>query len=50
MFLNEVALGKVHYITQDDCSLCKPPVGYDSVQACGKTEPGKFKDLQFNNW
>lgn len=41
MFLNEVALGKEHHITQDDCSLRKPPDGYDSVVARGVTEPGK---------
>uniref|UniRef100_A0A8C6X2K4 Poly [ADP-ribose] polymerase n=1 Tax=Naja naja TaxID=35670 RepID=A0A8C6X2K4_NAJNA len=46
MFLNEVALGKVHYITQDDCSLCQPPVGYDSVQACGRTEPDPACDKE----
>ncbi|XP_058024705.1 protein mono-ADP-ribosyltransferase PARP3-like isoform X3 [Ahaetulla prasina] len=46
MFLNEVALGKVYTITQDDCSLCKPPVGYDSVQACGRTEPDPACDKE----
>ncbi|ETE70760.1 Poly [ADP-ribose] polymerase 3, partial [Ophiophagus hannah] len=46
MFLNEVALGKVHYITQDDSSLCQPPVGYDSVQACGHTEPDPACDKE----
>ncbi|XP_026580993.1 poly [ADP-ribose] polymerase 3 isoform X2 [Pseudonaja textilis] len=46
MFLNEVALGKVHYITQDDSSLCQPPVGYDSVKACGQTEPDPACDKE----
>ncbi|XP_015273217.1 PREDICTED: poly [ADP-ribose] polymerase 3 [Gekko japonicus] len=39
MFLNEVALGKEYRITRDDPSLRKPPDGYDSVVACGTTEP-----------
>ncbi|XP_070793173.1 protein mono-ADP-ribosyltransferase PARP3 isoform X2 [Pituophis catenifer annectens] len=46
MFLNEVALGKVYNITQDDYSLCKPPVGYDSVKACGHTEPDPACDKE----
>lgn len=41
MFLNEVALGKEYRITQDDPSLTKPPDGFDSVLACGATEPGE---------
>lgn len=40
MFLNEVALGKECRITCDDGSLTKAPDGYNSVLACGRTEPG----------
>lgn len=40
MFLNEVALGKEYTIITDDCSLRKPPAGYDSVVARGHQEPG----------
>ena len=40
MFLNEVALGKEHHITMDDCSLVQPPKGFDSIIAKGHTEPG----------
>lgn len=40
MFLSEVALGKEHTITVDDCSLRKPPAGCDSVVARGQVEPG----------
>lgn len=40
MFLSEVALGKEHTITRDDCSLRTPPAGYDSVVARGIVEPG----------
>lgn len=43
MFLNEVALGKEYRITRDDPSLRKPPNGYDSVVACGVTEPGEYE-------
>lgn len=43
MFLNEVALGKEHTITRDDCSLRKAPDGYDSVVARGTQEPGFSK-------
>ncbi|XP_039198565.1 protein mono-ADP-ribosyltransferase PARP3 [Crotalus tigris] len=46
MFLNEVALGKICYITQDNCSLCKAQAGYDSVQACGHTEPDPACDKE----
>ncbi|XP_032996540.1 protein mono-ADP-ribosyltransferase PARP3 [Lacerta agilis] len=46
MFLNEVALGKEHHITQDDYSLCKPPDGYDSVVARGVTEPDPAQDKE----
>ncbi|XP_067159685.1 protein mono-ADP-ribosyltransferase PARP3 isoform X2 [Apteryx mantelli] len=44
MFLNEVALGKPYCITQDDPTLCRPPAGYDSVLACGRTEPDPAQD------
>ncbi|XP_029455379.1 protein mono-ADP-ribosyltransferase PARP3 isoform X2 [Rhinatrema bivittatum] len=44
MFLNEVALGKEHHITVDDCSLLAAPAGYDSVVARGLTEPDPKKD------
>ncbi|XP_062977195.1 protein mono-ADP-ribosyltransferase PARP3 [Elgaria multicarinata webbii] len=44
MFLNEVALGKEHRIIQDAPSLCKPPDGFDSVIACGRTEPNPAND------
>lgn len=40
MFLAEVALGKEHGIERDDWSLTKPPGGYDSIVARGRTEPG----------
>ena len=40
MFLAEVALGKEHGIDRDDWSLTKPPTGYDSIVARGRTEPG----------
>ncbi|XP_030062519.1 protein mono-ADP-ribosyltransferase PARP3 [Microcaecilia unicolor] len=46
MFLNEVALGKEHHITTDDCSLCAAPEGYDSVVARGCTEPDPKKDKE----
>lgn len=42
MFLNEVALGKQYKITKDDSSLVEAPKDYDSVLACGRTEPGKY--------
>lgn len=41
MFLNEVALGEEHTITQDNCSLKKPPTGFHSVVARGQVEPGR---------
>ena len=41
MFLAEVALGKEHGIDRDDSRLTKPPGGYDSVVARGRTEPGE---------
>ncbi|KAM3914167.1 protein mono-ADP-ribosyltransferase PARP3 [Leptodactylus fuscus] len=46
MFLNEVALGKEHHITRDDCSLKSAPKGYDSVVARGLTEPDPSKDRE----
>ncbi|XP_061689209.1 protein mono-ADP-ribosyltransferase PARP3 isoform X2 [Syngnathoides biaculeatus] len=45
MFLSEVALGKEHTITKDDCSLKKAPAGYDSVVARGQVEPDPSKDI-----
>ncbi|NWT15899.1 PARP3 polymerase, partial [Vireo altiloquus] len=44
MFLAEVALGKPYRITRDDPTLCQPPAGYDSVLACGRTEPDPAQD------
>ncbi|NXP92555.1 PARP3 polymerase, partial [Passerina amoena] len=44
MFLSEVALGKPYRITRDDPTLCEPPAGYDSVLACGRTEPDPAQD------
>ena len=41
MFLAEVALGRERHIDRDDSSLTKPPDGYDSVVARGRTEPGE---------
>merc|ERR1712187_996075 len=46
MGLAEVALGRVHEIYRDDSSLRRPPSGYDSVVACGRTEPGADGDLR----
>lgn len=45
MFLNEVALGKEHTITQDDSSLRKAPKGFDCVIARGQVEPDPSKDI-----
>lgn len=45
MFINEVALGKVHDINADDWSLTKPPTGFDSILAQGWTEPDPKADL-----
>lgn len=42
MFLNEVALGKEHIITNDDWTLKSAPAGYDCIIAKGWTEPGKM--------
>ncbi|XP_054255056.1 protein mono-ADP-ribosyltransferase PARP3-like, partial [Indicator indicator] len=44
MFLAEVALGKSYCITRDDPTLRQPPPGYDSVLACGQTEPDPTQD------
>ncbi|XP_009904592.1 protein mono-ADP-ribosyltransferase PARP3 [Dryobates pubescens] len=44
MFLSEVALGKSYRITRDDPTLRQPPPGYDSVLACGQTEPDPAQD------
>ncbi|XP_035194131.1 protein mono-ADP-ribosyltransferase PARP3 [Oxyura jamaicensis] len=44
MFLTEVALGKPYRITCDDPTLSRPPAGYDSVLACGRTEPDPALD------
>ncbi|XP_056194209.1 protein mono-ADP-ribosyltransferase PARP3 isoform X2 [Falco biarmicus] len=46
MFLTEVALGKPYRITCDDPTLCQPPTGYDSVLACGQTEPDPAQDQE----
>ncbi|XP_014725047.1 PREDICTED: LOW QUALITY PROTEIN: poly [ADP-ribose] polymerase 3 [Sturnus vulgaris] len=46
MFLTEVALGKPYRITRDDPTLCQPPAGYDSVLACGRTEPDPAQDVE----
>jgi len=46
MFLNEVALGKEHSITQDDSSLTAPPKGFDSIVARGHTEPDPKEDIK----
>uniref|UniRef100_A0A8D0G559 Poly [ADP-ribose] polymerase n=1 Tax=Sphenodon punctatus TaxID=8508 RepID=A0A8D0G559_SPHPU len=46
MFLNEVALGREHRITQDNPSLRTPPAGYNSVVACGATEPDPAHDKE----
>ncbi|NXB03407.1 PARP3 polymerase, partial [Cnemophilus loriae] len=46
MFLTEVALGKPYRITCDDPTLCQPPAGYDSVLACGQTEPDPAQDVE----
>ncbi|XP_077384783.1 protein mono-ADP-ribosyltransferase PARP3 [Festucalex cinctus] len=45
MFLSEVALGREHTITRDNCSLKKAPAGFDSVVARGQVEPDPSKDV-----
>jgi len=47
MFLNEVALGKEHHITEDDSSLKAPPKGYNSIIAQGRTEPDPSENVKF---
>ena len=39
MFLCEAALGNIHNISVDDCSLKAAPDGHDSVLAVGETSP-----------
>ncbi|NXL95839.1 PARP3 polymerase, partial [Alectura lathami] len=46
MFLTEVALGKPYRITCDEPTLRQPPDGYDSVLACGRTEPDPAQDKE----
>ncbi|XP_048755792.1 protein mono-ADP-ribosyltransferase PARP3-like isoform X1 [Ostrea edulis] len=46
MFLNEVALGKEHIITNDDWTLKSAPAGYDCIIAKGWTEPDPKKDVK----
>ncbi|XP_061544406.1 protein mono-ADP-ribosyltransferase PARP3 isoform X2 [Phycodurus eques] len=45
MFLGEVALGKEYTITEDDSSLKKAPLGFNSVVARGHMEPDPSKDI-----
>jgi hypothetical protein len=45
VLLNEVAMGNINRIRQDDSSLVKPPKGYDSVLACGGTMPNAKDDF-----
>ncbi|XP_060691757.1 protein mono-ADP-ribosyltransferase PARP3 [Hemiscyllium ocellatum] len=47
MFLTEVALGKEHYIFQDNSRLKSAPKGFDSVVARGNTEPDCSQDKEF---
>lgn len=44
MFLAEAALGKEHHIVRDDPSLTKPPAGFHSVVAKGRTESDPAQD------
>ncbi|RXG56804.1 Poly [ADP-ribose] polymerase 2, partial [Armadillidium vulgare] len=53
MFLTEVALGKMKFITSVDCSLTSAPDGYDSIVARGqmsqipkKTRSGPLKTMK----
>ncbi|GFO23256.1 poly [ADP-ribose] polymerase [Plakobranchus ocellatus] len=48
MFLNEVAIGKEHRITNDNSSLRSAPSGFDSVLACGQQEPDSSVDTHLN--
>jgi len=45
LLLNEVALGKMHKIHQDDSSLMKAPKGFDSVLATGTIMPDATKEF-----
>ncbi|KAB7502845.1 Poly [ADP-ribose] polymerase 3 [Armadillidium nasatum] len=47
MFLTEVALGKMKFITNVDWSLTSAPDGYDSIVARGHTEPDPKKDKKW---
>ncbi|RXG56805.1 Poly [ADP-ribose] polymerase 3 [Armadillidium vulgare] len=47
MFLTEVALGKMKFITSVDCSLTSAPDGYDSIVARGQSEPDPKKDRKW---
>ncbi|KAL7635608.1 UNVERIFIED_CONTAM: hypothetical protein RMT77_014677 [Armadillidium vulgare] len=47
MFLTEVALGKMKFITSVDCSLTSAPDGYDSIVARGQNEPDPKKDKKW---
>jgi len=49
MFLNEIALGKEHHITQDDSSLTRAPQGTNSIIAKGRVEPNPKDDLVLDN-
>jgi len=44
MLLCEIPLGNPYSITKDDSLLVKPPSGYDSVIAQGRTEPDPTKE------
>ena len=46
MFLAEVALGRECHIDKDNHTLIRPPDGYDSVVARGRTEPGNNDYMQ----
>eukprot|EP00177_Eucheuma_denticulatum_P001083 GFKZ01001975.1.p1 GENE.GFKZ01001975.1~~GFKZ01001975.1.p1 ORF type:complete len:974 (+),score=144.25 GFKZ01001975.1:40-2922(+) len=47
MFLAQAALGTICEIQQGDSSLTKPPVGYNSIRACGRQAPSELSDLKF---
>ncbi|CAK5114466.1 unnamed protein product [Aphanomyces euteiches] len=44
VFLVEAALGQMNEIHQDDTTITKPPTGFDSVVAKGKTHPNPDED------
>lgn len=44
ILLNEVALGKINRIYQDDSRLVAAPKGFNSVLACGRLQPDESKD------